>query len=53
MTLTLRIPDSYDAKKLIAKIYKSACIQLTDHLYIYGALGKKAFCRILKKWFID
>ncbi len=43
----LRIPDSYDAK--IAKIWTLwPVIQL-----IYGAFCKKAFCKILKRWFIN
>ncbi len=28
------------------------CKKCTD-IYIYGVLGKKAFCRILKRWFIS
>ncbi len=47
----LRIPDSYDAK--IAKISNLwtfwPLIQVINHLYIYGALVKKAFCRNLER----
>ncbi len=29
------------------------CLQMLKVHFIYGALGKKAFCRILKRWFIS
>ncbi len=51
----LRIPDSYDAK--IAKICNCwtfwPVIQLISTFYIYGALGKRAFCRILNRGIIS
>ncbi len=67
MNYILRIPDSYDAK--IVRICNFwtfwPVIQLINHLfkiwlqkchctfYIYGALGKRDFCRILNRGLIS